>query len=632
VERTPHPEALDTGTERTPAAEAPARSPGRSNVQLATLLARPAASPGALSTAVAMGVRNGVGNRRLATMLARRPAERRVARFVGHEHETIGNATGADVDLGGGVVLSWGQVVAIAGDEFETIEELQAATASDEGRRRIRAALEHDGVKGPIPASLPAAGDADKDKQGMKFLELAMKNVTHFAAGGSARETWRGHHGRALAKAVDSGMAGDAAAFAQAQAIEAFGQHFLTDMFSGGHVRTPRQEIMDYYQDKAPTMAAAFFKNLRARVEAGLVSQVMLQISPMLRGKYAQDKAREKVHAAVEEKLKEGLAQIGGEAGLARYFGLALAGAVSGAMHDREGRKGVVVASEDHPEPWLAKGDAMLGESPVSQQQAELAVIAAREQLFEARYAGEREQTIEKLIPATPPAVVHFAFDSADLDGGRPAAEAAGAYLHANPGVAVELVGHTDPLGRKGYNQGLGTRRAQAVRDAVIAAGARPDQVEITSAGETNLVTTDPKRHSENRRVEFLWQPDTSWPPPDSTPLDPARARAEAAVAAMGPPFAAVERYVPEAVESMNDPLPEWRWGSMDPSLVADLDTWVRDLVGPQVKKISDMVPETIPAEGYTVAPRQLVDGILAQLIANPSKTLGDLIGTQPGG
>lgn len=641
VQRTQPHATAQTAEKPAVSAEAPAAGAGSvrhefaGNRQLATMLVEPAESAGALSAAVALGLRHGVSNRQLARAISGRAPERRVARFIGEEHEAIGNVTGADVDLGNGVVLTWGQVVAIAGDEFETIEDLQTATSTDEGRRRIRAALEHDGVKGPIPASLPQ-GTADEKKedtkkQAVRFIELAMKNVTHFAAGGSARETWRSHHSRALAKALESGLTADAAAFDQAQAIEAFGQHFLTDMFSGGHLRTPRQEVMDYYQDKAPPMAAAFLKNLRSQVEAALVAQVMQQISPLLRGNYAQEQAREKIHAAVEKELVKGLDAIGGEAGLAKYFGLALAGAVSGALHDREGRNGVVVSSEDHPQPWLAMGDAQLDKSPVSRQQAEMAVIAAREQLVRARYAGEIEQKIEKVVPATPPATVYFGFDSAELNGGRAATDAAGAYLHVNRGVAVELVGHTDPLGGESYNEKLGTRRAEAARDAVIAAGAVPGQVEVTSAGESNLATTDPRRYSDNRRVEFHWQPDTSWPPPDHTPADPARERAAATVSAMGPPFPEVERYVPEAVESMNEPLPEWRWGSMDPSLVADLDTWVRDLVGPQVNTVSEMVPETLEAEGYTVAPRQIVDGILGQLIANPSKTLGNLIGTQPG-
>lgn len=583
---------------------------------------------------VALAVRSGAGNRQLARFIAASnaaasgdaaPPTRRVARFVGHEHETIGNVTGADVDLGNGVVLTWGQVVAIAGDEFESLDELREAATTDAGRRRIRAALEHDGVKGPIPASLPPATDDDRKQQTLRFIELAMKNVTHFAAGGSARETWRSHHATALRKAMEAGLSGDAALFAEAEATEAFGQHFLTDMFSGGHVRTPRQEIMTFYQAQAATMATAFIANVRARVEPALVSQVLLQIDPHFRGA-AQNKVRNKIHAAVDQQIAEGLAKIGGQAKLNEYFGLALAGAVSGAIHDREGRKGVVVKSEAHPQPWLAKGDAMLDQSPESRNQAELAVLGGREQLFQARAIGEKEKKVESVVPTTPPEKIFFAFDSSDLDGSRPAAEAAGAYLHVHPGMAVELVGNTDPLGGAAYNQQLGLRRAAAVKSALIAAGARPDQVAVTSVGKSNPVTNDPRRYSENRRVEFHWQPDSALPP-NQTRTDPARDRAEEAVAALGPPYRAVEQYVPEAVENQNDPLPEWRWGSMDKSLVSDVDKWVRDMVGPHVKTLSAAVPQTIVAEGYTVAPRQIVEPIIDELIANPTATLGRLVG-----
>src|SRR5947209_322885 len=53
-------------------------------------------------------------------------APRRLARFVGPEHEDIGNAINVNIDFGNGIVLTWGQVVAIAGDEYGTVERLFA--------------------------------------------------------------------------------------------------------------------------------------------------------------------------------------------------------------------------------------------------------------------------------------------------------------------------------------------------------------------------------------------------------------------------------------------------------------------------------------------------------------------------
>jgi outer membrane protein OmpA-like peptidoglycan-associated protein len=552
-----------------------------------------------------------------------------VQRFEGPEHKELGDVTGADVDLGNGVVLTWGQVVAIAGDEFGSVEELRAAAATEEGRRRIHAALEHDRVLGPKPTSLPAITQADRDAQSKAFLELAAANVSHFAAGGDALATWRSHHQRALARALEAGMTGDEAAFQDAQLIEAFGQHFLTDMFSGGHVRTPRMEIMQYYEGRSTEMATAFMNNLRARVEDGLVSQVMLQLDPRLRGGLMQNQVRQRVHAAVGTRLDEELAKIGGMPGFAKYFGLAIAGAVSGAVHDREGRTGVVVTSVDHPQPWLAKGDAMLSQSPESRDQAERAVLAGREELLAARYAGSREQKLEKLAPADPPGVVYFGFNSSALNGAASTVAAAGAFLHVNPSHRVEAVGHTDPLGPDGYNQGLGQQRAESVRAALIAGGASPFQITTSSQGEAALVSSDPRQFRLNRRVELLWQ---CGPPPSGAIVqDDARARAQREVATFGPPFDRVERYVPRALDHMNEPLPEWRWGQMAPELVTELDTWVREKVGPQTSKLVDAVPETLQEGNFTLAPRQLVAGIVAQLMAAPARTLGDLIGQPPG-
>lgn len=557
----------------------------------------------------------------------------RTQRFVGFEHESLGNVTGASVDLGNGVVLTWGQVVAIAGDEFGSIEDLQAAAATEPGRRRIRAALEHDAVRGPIPASLPAITDADREAQGGRFIDLALTNVTHFAAGGDALATWRSHHQRALQAALEAGLSGNASNFQQAQATEAFGQHFLTDMFSGGHVRTPRRAIMDYYGERATVMASAFVANLRSQVEAGLVSQVMLQVPPLLRGGYTQGKARERVHGAVGAKIDEGLAKIGGMPGLVRYFGLGLAGAVSGALHDREGRQGVVVNTTAHPQPWLAKGDALLDQSPVSRDQAEQAILAAREQLVQAQHIGANEARIQTVAPVDPPSVIHFRFDSAALGASDEAAAAStGAYLHVHPSSYVELIGHTDPLGGIEYNRGLGQRRADTVRAAALTGGGRQSQMASSSQGEANPVTRDPRRFSENRRVELRWQSRKLPPDPAASQLiDPVRQRAQQALDELGPPFRSVERFVPRAIEEMNEPLPEWRWGQLGPDMIADIDRWFKELVGPYTQKLIDAVPVTIREGDYTLAPRQIVSIIVGQLMAAPTGTLGRLIGQAPG-
>lgn len=52
------------------------------------------------------------------------------------------------------------------------------------------------------------------------------------------------------------------------------------------------------------------------------------------------------------------------------------------------------------------------------------------------------------------------------------------AVLIANPGLRVEVNGHTCTIGKRAYNQKLSEKRAQAVADRLIALGVNPDQLE----------------------------------------------------------------------------------------------------------------------------------------------------------
>jgi outer membrane protein OmpA-like peptidoglycan-associated protein len=587
------------------------------------------------------------------------PGRHTVQRFSGFEHESLGDATGTVIDLGDGITLSWGQVVAVAGDEVASVEDLQAMVRTPAGRQQLRAALEHAELRKPITSALPPAGKDEREKQTSTYIGLAMKNVAHFAGGGTALDTWRGHHARALQSALTAGLSGNAAEFENAQLIEAFGQHFLTDMFSGGHIRTPRAEVLAYHADLAPAMAAAFVANMRTRLENYLVAQIMLQIGtgfgppgmqappglrvPSIRGPLAQDKAREEVKASVDKEINDGLAKIGGMPALVEMFGQAMAGAVSGPLHDRDGDRGVMVASADHPAPWLAKGDSKLDEAPgpmmsggsVSRDQADKAVRAGREQLLAARAAGQRETVIAQVAPADPPTalVVHFAFGSAAIGDGASEVAAAAAYLHLHPNTQVALVGHTDQVGTDDANLDLGRRRAEAVRAALVAGGAWPDQVTTTSLGESSPVTGDPKQYGANRRVEFTWQSRLmlTGPGTDEVCVDPIRQRAQAVIDSFGPPYAAVERHIPYEVPFLNEPLPEWRWGKMSPEIIADVDKWIRNMVGKPANDLVTALPETMMASGYTFTVRALLQQMIGELMAAPAQTLGRLIGRPPG-
>ena len=110
---------------------------------------------------------------------------------------------------------------------------------------------------------------------------------------------------------------------------------------------------------------------------------------------------------------------------------------------------------------------------------------------------------------APPPAdrVVYFSYDSAEMDAaGQRVIEQFADYLNARASAKVRLEGHTDARGSREYNIGLGERRAETVRNALLGRGVKETQISLLSYGEERPV--DPRQaedaYARNRRVEFI--------------------------------------------------------------------------------------------------------------------------------
>ena len=104
--------------------------------------------------------------------------------------------------------------------------------------------------------------------------------------------------------------------------------------------------------------------------------------------------------------------------------------------------------------------------------------------------------------------VVYFDFDSAEIKGqGVEVVAAHAKYLAANPATHVRLEGHTDERGSREYNIGLGERRAQSVRRALMLQGATDGQISTVSYGEERPVDPghDEAAWAKNRRVEIVY-------------------------------------------------------------------------------------------------------------------------------
>ncbi len=104
--------------------------------------------------------------------------------------------------------------------------------------------------------------------------------------------------------------------------------------------------------------------------------------------------------------------------------------------------------------------------------------------------------------------VVYFDFDSSEIDQQYvPVVAAHAAYLVKYPTARVRLEGHTDERGSREYNIGLGERRAQTVRRALLVQGVAEAQITTVSYGEERpaVAGSDEAANAQNRRVEFVY-------------------------------------------------------------------------------------------------------------------------------
>jgi len=104
--------------------------------------------------------------------------------------------------------------------------------------------------------------------------------------------------------------------------------------------------------------------------------------------------------------------------------------------------------------------------------------------------------------------IVYFDYDSSDI---RPefvdVVAAHGRFLSGNASVRVRLEGHTDERGSPEYNIGLGERRAQTVKRALLLQGVAESQIATVSYGEERPAVSgsDEAVYTKNRRVEIVY-------------------------------------------------------------------------------------------------------------------------------
>ena len=99
---------------------------------------------------------------------------------------------------------------------------------------------------------------------------------------------------------------------------------------------------------------------------------------------------------------------------------------------------------------------------------------------------------------------VYFGTDEYSLDQATQVTLAAQArWLLATPNVRASIEGHCDERGTREYNQALGERRANAVRDFMVSQGVPTSRLVVTSWGKERPVATGSNEEAwaQNRRA-----------------------------------------------------------------------------------------------------------------------------------
>jgi hypothetical protein len=330
--------------------------------------------------------------------------------FTESEHRAIGDlaTTGPlgetrTVALAPDYRVTYGELLALSGDHFESIDELRRMALRPGPGADTREEIEYVRrvkVLGQSPAGFTPEAMRAADQ---RYYRLAADNPTHFPAPDkgdperlvddrlrdeaigvglqlfplrielfgvprNAIAAYHRNHVRALVEAAQAGAAG--ASIDTAMAAEAFSNHFLTDSFAGGHVRNPRRAAFEHWNSLVPMFADNLQGYLAQKVAEALSA-----------GSVGWLRSTEGFYHEGVPGVAPGTLTIIREKFAEKGVALSFGHVVVMAIHDYDNEHGVgaLVAGRE----VLLKGDSHLGEG----DERRLAVMAAQASIAEVESA-----------------------------------------------------------------------------------------------------------------------------------------------------------------------------------------------------------------------------------------------------
>jgi Domain of unknown function (DUF4157)/Bacterial protein of unknown function (DUF922) len=198
-----------------------------------------------------------------------------IQKFESSEHKVLGDegaktptGTVQTVELAKDYFVSFGDITAMAGDYFGSVNQIGELAKNEGQGKGTREEIEYvrvvkiHGHKDKETSFSEPAREAVMER----YYKLAGNNTSHFTQPEGEGKTsisinnfgsYHDNHENAIKLAATAGAT--KASINGAMLQEGFASHFLTDAFSGGHIRTERLSISEWWNPRVPM----FWTNLK---------------------------------------------------------------------------------------------------------------------------------------------------------------------------------------------------------------------------------------------------------------------------------------------------------------------------------------------------------------------------------